>query len=122
MSGHQLERRFSGLGDEHLVPLGFEIESETRGDVEFVFNDEQSRHGSEPARYQGAAALADGGAAGSSSVKVAPWPGPRLSAKARPPCRFAVAHTMNRPSPVPFTRCASAPGARWKRRKIRLIS
>src|SRR5438309_1371128 len=42
---------------------------------------------------------------GNSSTIVVPWPSPALSAKTLPPCFSAMARTMNRPNPVPFT-CA----------------
>ena len=68
-------------------------------------------------------------ALGSSSVNVLPWPGPSLSANARPPCFLATERTMNSPRPLPFARigharrecgrsagrCASARPARCRR-------
>ena len=45
---------------------------------------------------------------GSSMINVVPRPEPSLSAYALPPWRRAMARTMNRPRPLPFT-CA-APG------------
>src|SRR4051794_5788669 len=98
--GQQLQRVLAGDSDFHFVPFSFQIKAQTGSEVLLVFNNQDFAHAS------------DFGAAGSCSVNVLPRPAPGLSANARPPCFSATDRTMNRPSPVPFTRIATAPGMR----------
>ena len=93
-----VQRLLAGVDDLGVVTFGFEIEAEPVGQVELVFDDENSAHAE--------------GAVGSCSVKVLPCPGPGLSANTRPPCFLATELTMNRPSPVPLIRIATASGMR----------
>ena len=81
------------LGQSYYV----EIQPQARGKVILVFHDQDAAHA---------------GFSGSSSVKVLPFPAPRLSAYARPPCRRATARTIDSPTPVPRTRDCSAAGRR----------
>src|SRR6202049_4595460 len=73
------------------VPFGFQIKAQPLRQVRLIFHHEDSAHASH---------------LGSSSTMVVPSPSPPLSAKTLPPCFFAMAFTINRPNPVPFT-CAS---------------
>ena len=101
----RFEGRFAVVSKRHLVAVSLEVEAQARCDVRFVFNNQESGH-----RQKGNERTV--GADGSSRVNVAPRPTPSLCANARPPCRFAVCATMNRPRPVPLTRCVSAHGVR----------
>ena len=94
--GSNVERRLPGFRHLHLVALGFEVETQSFGQVPLVFH------------HQNAVHLATGNC----STNVLPCPGPSLSAQARPPCRLTTERTMYRPRPVPLTREASGPGTR----------
>src|SRR4029077_3037766 len=83
-----LERRLAIGRKLRRVSFGLEIEAQASGEMSFVLYHQHAAH----ARLRG-----------SSSVTVVPRPAPSLSAKTFPPCARAMARTMNRPSPVPFT-------------------
>ena len=94
----QRERRLSGVHDRNVVMFGDEVEPQAVGEVLLVFHNQKTAHG--------------GGMSGSCTVNVLPRPEPALSANTLPPWREMTDRTMNRPSPVPFTRIATAPGTR----------
>ena len=83
-----LDGRFAVAYDIHRVSFSFQIEPQALGQVRFVLDDKQMAH----------ALLL-----GNSSTMVVPRAQPALSANTLPPCARAIARTMNRPSPVPFT-------------------
>ena len=75
----QFERSFACLGDLNGMVLGFKVETQPVGQVPLIFNNQNVAH--ECCReFEGRATEA-----GSSRVNVLPWPGPSLSANARPP-------------------------------------
>src|SRR5580692_2298866 len=102
----QLDGALAISSNFDTVAFGFEIETQTLRDVRFVLHDQNAAH----ARFSRTALSARLSRAlvsrerlrGSSTTTVVPWPSPRLSAKARPPCFFAMARTMNSPKPVPL--------------------
>src|SRR5579863_6781095 len=106
MTQQQLDGALTVARNLDPVTFGFEIETQTLSDVRFVLDDQNAAH----ARFSRTALSARLSRAlfpretlrGSSTTTVVPWPSPRLSAKARPPCFLAMARTMNRPRPVPL--------------------
>jgi DNA-binding response OmpR family regulator len=95
--GQPVQRDLAVFLDLDDKPLRFQVQSQSRGEVFLVLDDQHPIHDDFN---------------GSSSVKVLPFPAPLLSAYARPPWRRATARTMDNPTPVPRTRDCSAAGRR----------
>ena len=104
------QRRLAGLDDVGDVAFRLEVEAQAFGEVLLVFDDEDAvpRFVARRKRRLGHASAAFG----RRSVNVLPWPWPRLSANARPPCLCATERTMKRPRPLPFARIATLAGMR----------
>ena len=83
--------RFSVSHHFRRIAFRFEVEAQSLRQMRLILHHQHPAH---------AAHL------GSSSTIVVPCPSPPLSANTLPPCFCAIAFTINRPSPVPFT-CAS---------------
>ena len=70
--------------------------------ITFTPSRRTSHSGSSPSLLGSHAAAASGGAGrGRRTVKVEPWPDPRLSACTVPPCSSTRCRTMARPKPMP---------------------
>ena len=78
-----------GAEDLHLAPLEGEPEPDRLHDVRLVVDDQDAHQ-----------AGSGGPSAGTTRVKVLPWPG-RLSTSIVPPCAWAIASAVGSPSPTP---------------------
>ena len=99
MPKKQIQRTFAIAHDGDCVPFGLQVELQTLGQMGFVFDNQNMAHAGHVLRGAGNYKFT----LGNSSTTVVPWPSPSLSANTRPPCFRAMARTMKRPRPVPFT-------------------
>ena len=95
-----VKRSFTIADHGNGMPFGFQVELQAFSQVGFVFHNQNMTHASLsiPCRT-GTQRFTRG----NSSTTFVPRPSPSLSANTRPPCFRAIARTMKRPRPVPFT-------------------